>query len=159
MAVGEDNLTQTDVTPESKAKVDPNFEQRLRDLRDAAKAEFTARQGDQPVKWNRPTDYEADLEDWDAMSDPFDRSAANGQFVEAVEDANNPGTTGDLVATTTQIDYLAVMERAFRARTTSTRPRMMAHLSGRKKGHGSDRGPLIQCTLEYVRSILRQGSV
>ena len=61
-----------------------------------------------------------------------------------------------MVVTTTQIDYLAIMERAFRARHTMSRPRAMLHAMGRKAGHGSNTGPLVRGVLEHVRGLVKQ---
>lgn len=146
------------VNPSSVANMDPQFETQLRSLRTQAQAEASqGRQGDQ-VQWLIPdrNGWNGDLFDWQGMAKPFDRSQANQDFVQATSDPQNPGNVGDLIVTTTQIDYLAVMERAFRMRHTMRRPRAMAHALGRKAGHGNDAGTFSQCGLEYVRGILKQ---
>ena len=97
-----------------------------------------------------------DLFDIEGMSDPFNRDEANEMFVEATKDGENSGVTGDLGSTTLQVDYLACMERAFRSRHTMRRPRTMAHMTGRRKGHGNERGVLTQMNLEFVRNMIKQ---
>lgn len=141
-------------TPTAKAEVDPNFEKRLRDLKTHAKTEAAARPKGQPVKWFRPQGWNGDPHDWEGLGEPFDRTKANTDYENAVKQPDQPGTSGDIAATTTMIEELAAMERAFRVRHTLRRPRAVAHMLGRKQGHGSDQGPLIVSGLEYVRSLL-----
>jgi hypothetical protein len=145
-------------TPESKAEVDPVFEDQIKKLRERAKDEAEARTGGDSTQWNMP-----DLQDWDGdlfaieeISDAFKREDANDKFEEAVKDATNPGVAADLGALTLQVDYLGCMERAFRARHASRRPRTMAHMTGRRKGHGDERGTLTQMDLEFVRNLVKQ---
>lgn len=149
----------TDVTPSSKADMDPQFEKRMRDHRDAAAAEASARTQGNQVKWMRPTGWNGDVFDFTKMQDPFNRDVSNVNFLAAVDDPANPGTAGDLAATTLMIDRLAVAERAFRMRHTMSRPRAMAHMLARRKGQGNDQGPFIQLGVEFIRNVLKQGKV
>lgn len=142
-------------TPQSKADVDPNFEKRIRDIKTQAAKEATARDTGAQTPWFRPEGWNGDLFDVEGLSEPYSREAANQAYLEAVKDPANPGTTGDVVATLTMIDELAAMERAMRLRHMR-RPRAVTHMLARKAGHGDDRGPITQCYLEYVRSILKQ---
>lgn len=138
----------------SKADMDPVFQDRVRELQENSKEEYEKRKSGQQVKWFRPGDWDGNLLSFQAIETPFKRDRANRDFVRAVENAKSPGTTGDLVATTTMIDYLAIMERAFRMRVTMRRPRAVAHMLARKRGHGNDKGVFVQNALEYVRSVL-----
>src|SRR4051812_41559396 len=117
----------------AKADVDPNLEAQVKALQTQAAASAPATLKGEQAKWMMPEheDWQGDLTDWDELGTPFDRSASNEAFVEAVKDGKNPGTTGDLVVTTLQVDYLACMERAFKARHTMSRPRALAHAMGR----------------------------
>lgn len=142
--------------PSAKATMDPNFDKRMRELKENAKQEYEERSQGNQVKLFRPKGWNGDLFDVEGLSTPFLRDKANQDFVEAVKDAQSPGTTGDLVATTTMIDELAMMEAAFRSRHTMRRPRAVAHMLARKRGHGDDKGPFIQLGLEYVRGLLEQ---
>lgn len=144
--------------PTSKASIDANFSSRLYDLKEQAAAEAVARAEGQQVKWARPQLWNADLFDFEEMSTPFDRTQANADFIKAVENPKEPGTVGDIIATTTMIDELSAMERAFRVRHTMRRPRAMAHLSGRKRGHGDALGPLVQLGVEYILGVIKQSS-
>jgi len=144
-------------TPQSVADMDPDFQTRLKELEQQAAAEYQARSQGGQVLWYRPGgEFSSDVFDLSAMGEPFDRSQANQDYIAAVKDPDNPGVSGDLVAATTQIDYLAVLERAYRMRHTMRRPRAVAHMLGRKLGHGNDLGPIVKCGLEYVRGLLRQ---
>lgn len=144
------------VTPASKVDVDPNFEKQLRKLKeDAAAASLALRQGGQ-VKWMRPFGWEGDPTDYESIHTALNRDKANDQFIDAVKDANVPGVVGDTISATLMIDYLATMERAYKNRATMTHCRRLAHLAGRKKGHGSDTGPLVQSSLEYLRRVVKK---
>jgi len=145
-------------TPSSVANMDPNFEGQLRTLRTQAQQEAQSRQQGQPTPWMMPERkaWSGDLFDSAGMHSPFDRTQANQDFVKAVSDATKPGVVGDLIATTTQVDYLATMERAFRMRHTMRRPRAVLLAAGRKTGHGDPQGTLTQCGVEYLRGILKE---
>ena len=140
----------------SRADVDPNFERRIRDLRDQATADAAALDQGGQATWHRPGDWEGNVFDREALGDPFDRSQANDQCVAAIRDPRQPGSLGDVQATTTMIDYLGSLQQGFQLRHLS-RLRALAHVRGRKLGHASEVGPLVQNVLEPVRTILRRG--
>jgi hypothetical protein len=143
--------------PESKVDVDPNFEKRLRDLKDSAASAAEALVEGGPVTWFRPQGWNGDPFDYPGLAAPFNRDKANQGFVDAVKDPQKPGTTADLVAATAMIDELACLERSFKLRHTLRRTRATAHVAGRLKGHGSDTGPIVQLGLEFVRGVIKQG--
>ena len=68
------------------------------------------------------------------------------------------GNTGDGIALSLQIDYLAQAERAFRARHTQSFPRMVAHTAGRETGHGGANSVFSNQVLRYITSIISQGA-
>jgi hypothetical protein len=143
-------------TPASKVDVDPNFERQLRKIKDDARAASEALRSGGQVKWMRPHDWEGDPTDYESIHEALNRDRANEQFVDAVKDAQAPGVVGDTISATLMIDYLATMERAFKNRATMSHCRRIAHVAGRKKGHGSDTGPLVQSSLEYLRRVVRK---
>lgn len=143
-------------TPQSKSAMDPNFEKQLRGLKDHSKSQYEARQSGGQTGWYRPKNWDGDPTNLEGLGVPFDRGTANDALVSAISDAKSPGTTGDVVACSVMINYLSVLERAFRVRHTMRRVRATAHVMGRDKGHGDDAGPFIQLGLEYVRGILKQ---
>jgi hypothetical protein len=136
--------------------MDPVFELRLRELQQQAAVEGLARAMGEQAEWMRPSDWTGSVFAYEAMATPFSRQVSNIYFVSAVSNPSAPGTTGDLIAATTMVDFLACMERAFRQRHTMTRPRAVAHAMGRKLGHGNDQGPLVTNTVEYIRAVLKQ---
>lgn len=145
-----------DPKPQAKVNMEPNFEKRLRDIQDHAQKEFEARPKGDQVKWFRPENFNGDLTDYQLLGEGFERKQANQEAVDAVKDPNSPGVSGDTVAAVTMIETLAVMERSWRARHTMRRTRAVAHLAGRKKGHGDQTGPILQGNTEYLRRLLAQ---
>lgn len=142
--------------PTAKADIDPKYEKILRAIKEHAQSEADQRRKGEGVRWFRPTDFTGGEFDFGAMSAPFSRQKANDDYKKSVQDASAPGVSGDIVATTTMIDCLSVMERAFRQRHTMRRVRATAHMAGRKKGQGNDKGPFVQNYLEYIRSVVKQ---
>jgi len=143
--------------PISRANMDPNYEKRCRDFQTAALVEASnTAVGGAPV-WFRPEGWDGRLSGanyLENMSIPFSREAATNDYLEAVKDANNPGTSGDIVATSIMAETLSVMERAFRARHTLRRVRATCHVIGRKLAQGQPTGAFIQSNVEFVRSLL-----
>jgi hypothetical protein len=146
------------VNAKAKADIDPNFRKQIVALRTQAAAEKEARLAGQQTAWMVPDkgEWNGDLFDREGMAKAFQRDKANEHFVEATKEGESPGVTGDLITTTLQIDYLAVMGRAFCTRHTSRRPRAMAHAMGRKGGHGNNNGTLTQAVLDYIRLTIQQ---
>lgn len=143
--------------PVSRANMDPNYEKRCRDLQTAALVEASnLAVGGAPV-WFRPEEWDGRLSGagyLQNMSTPFSSEAATNDYLEAVKDARNPGTSGDIVATTIMAETLSVMERAFRARHTLRRVRATCHVIGRKLAQGQPTGAFIQSNVELVRKLL-----
>jgi hypothetical protein len=142
--------------PQSRADVDPNFETQLKQLQQQAQKDSTHVVTGGTVQWMMPElkEWSGDLFDWKGMSSPFDRSVSNQAFSKAISDPANPGTTGDGVVASLQIDYLATLERAFRSRHTMRRPRAVCHAAARKADHGNAKGALL-ASLEYVRGLVK----
>ena len=99
-----------------------------------------------------PPDMETSLYDWKELHSAFSSDKPNEELLKSVN-PKDPGTSGDLIITNTQIDYLSTMERAFRARHTMTFPRNVAHHCARKAGEGHDSGPLKYGVLEYLKEL------
>ena len=134
-----------------RSDVDPVLSQQIDALQTQAKAEALARLQGNQSQWMMPAPlkWDGDLTDFEGMAAMFDRTQANAWFEDATTSGDSPGDTGDLIVTTTMIDYLACMERAFRARHTMGRTRAMCHAMARKAGHGADRSPLVKVR-EYI---------
>ncbi len=140
----------------SKADVDPNFEKQLRRLKEDARANGDALAAGGQTRWARPVGFDGDVFDYDGMHTAFTRDKANQDFVAAVANPDSPGVSGDLVTTTTQIDYLACLERAYRMRHAGGMPRLLLHGAGAMKGAGSDQGVYTLCGVEFVRRLVAE---
>jgi hypothetical protein len=146
--------------PKQKADIDPNFQRQIEAQQRQAKEEGEQRVKAGQVPWNMPElagEWRGDLFDWDGMKEPFNRDKSNEDYVAATSNPAEPGKAGDLIVTTTQIELLATMERAFRARHTARFPRMVAHATGvRRYGHGGEKGVFLQAMLDYVQGLVKQ---
>lgn len=142
---------------EPRTDVDPVFNAVLKSLQEQAADAAEARVTGKPVKWMMPpeSDWSKDLKDTETLATAFAPETVISQFVDGTTDPEKPGSTGDLVVTQAQVDYLAVMERAFRVRHMP-RLRLVCHAACRAKRHGDDKGPLIGGVLEYVRSLVTE---
>jgi len=150
----------TQISTSKKSDIDPVFREQCEEHKTQAKDEYDTRKKGEQYKWLMPVkrDWSGDLFDWEGMKSPFDREKSNQWYKEATESPTSPGRSGDLIITTTQIAYLAVMERAFRARHTYRFPRCVAQHLGRRKGHGTKYGAFRWAAIEYVQGIIRQTS-
>jgi hypothetical protein len=153
----------SDPTATRKSDVDPVFEDQLNTMQDQAQQEYidhgTNGYDQTQTLMPDPKEWSGDLFDWDNMSKPFSRKKSNDNFIEAIKKVASPGVSGDAVITTTQVEYLAIMERTFRARHTNSFPRVMAHMLGRRRGHGDQEyGLFTKGLLQYVRGIVKQSS-
>ena len=143
--------------PKAKSNMDPVFEKMLRRFMQHSADEYSARSTGQQVRWCRPPGWNGDPHDLAGMAEAFSRQHSNDDFLEATKDQEASGVTGDIVLTTTVIDYMSCAERAFRMRFLS-RTRATAHMLGRKKQHGEQTGTFIQNGVEYARAILAGAS-
>lgn len=129
-------------TAKTKAQIHPVFSQALRELqahaRDIAEA---AKTPSQARPWQLPpgTEWTGDLTAIDQIEKAFDRSEIEENHAAVIGDLAAPGTAGDVISLKLQNDYVAAMERAFRARH-ATSVRCMAHAAGRRAGHGHSAG-------------------
>lgn len=98
--------------------------------------------------------WSGDLHDLDGMSKAFDRADNWQDFKDAIKDASAPGTSGDIIASQLQSEYLATQERAFRNRHASP-CRLMLHAAARRRGHSHDNGVLKVGVLGYLENILK----
>lgn len=73
------------------------------------------------------------------IGEAFDRLLPNQQYVKACQDGAG-GRLADRMVSKMAVDYLASMERAYRAQYASS-VRCRAHAAARRSGHGDDNGP------------------
>ena len=107
-------------------------------------------------KWMMPAaigNWKGNPLDIASIADAFDRSEANEQYQDAIF---KNGTSGTAMGQKVQIDYLGMMERAFRSRH-KTPCRAAMHAAGRRKGHGQPEGVHSGAVLLYVQDLLRSG--
>jgi hypothetical protein len=139
-----------------KSKLHDTFKERISDLEKRAKQQsdfFRSHSGTRP--WHTPTNM-ADVDTLDVpnLHEPaWNRDAINQQYctdvVSNAKDAKSRGTTGDVKSLKTQLDFMAVEERAWRLRHASAiRCSALAH--GRIKAHGA--------TNESIFSIVRNAA-
>jgi len=147
-----------DPKPQSKGGVDPNFEAQVRNSRKVHEDIWKGFSKLDEWPWLIPAknDWKGDVRDNPGLKEPFKRDKANQDYVDAIKDPKSPGVEGDLQRSAIQVDYLAQMERAFRARHLSTRPRMLSLAMGRIKAHGHQKGAIIQLALEFIREVDKQ---
>jgi len=138
----------------SKSTVSNILQELINELSQGCRKDAEDRVKNKAVKWLMPPleDWDGDLYDWSGIHSAFSSEDTNKEFLESIK-ADDPGNIGDLIMCNTQIDYLASMERAFRARHTMTFPRNVAHHCSRKDGEGHESGPLRYGVLEYLKEL------
>lgn len=106
-------------------------------------------------RWMMPPagTWSGDPLDVAGMDGAFDRDRLNELYAEALGDPSKGGTVGDCAAAKLQIDYTAVMERAFRTRHMTYR-RAVAHAQGRRKAQGAATGVFVGSVLPYVQNVI-----
>lgn len=137
---------------------DTNFQKLLQELQKHAKKMATVFEGDEKEQpqWQMPPmrDWDGNVLDITKMHKPFARDELNEQYKDALHD--DTATTADCMGTKVQLDYMAMMERAFRLRHT-TLIRSVMHAAGRIKAHGDDAGVHTGGVLQYVQDLLGVG--
>lgn len=144
------------VDPKSVSEVRNRFmTQGIKALQDTAKfqAEAIIEQADPLQPLVDRNEWDGDLFNLEDISKAFSREELDEDFLKVIDPAN-PGVIGDLVSISLQGDWLATMERAFRARH-QTPVRAWMHAAGRRRGHGHDAGVINQGLLRYVENLLQ----
>jgi len=138
----------------SKSTVSDVLQELIYELSTGCRRDAKDRVKNKAVKWLMPPleDWDGNLYNWSSMYSAFSSDAPNEEFIKTV-DPKDPGNHGDIMMCITQIDYLSVMERAFRARHTMTFPRNVAHHCSRKDGEGNEKGPLRYGVLDYLKEL------
>lgn len=147
-----------------KALVDPQLDSLIRHLAEQKTQAASSRASNQAIPWLRPnlddSAWDGSLQDEFALiglHDAFNTDKAEQSLIDTFN-PTDPGNSADGIVLSLQIDYAAQAERAFRARTTQTFVRSVAHLTAREKGHGHVTGPLVGQALDYFTHIIKQGS-
>lgn len=140
----------------SKGKVDQTiFVKNLQDIatQDGKQANMIRGQGTRP--WNRP-DLAPDPLDIPGITAAYDRSAIDANYGELIKSGTDAGTCGDVICVKTQGDYIAEMERGFRARH-ATPVRCIGHAMARRMGHSKSNGVFLGGVLKHVQDALKAG--
>lgn len=145
-----------------KAILDKNLEKWVKHIQSQKKNAFDKRTNNEVVAWARPPldEWDGDLQTKQSLIDlhkAFNTDEAEKALIETFK-PESPGNSADGIVLSLQIDYAAQAERAYRARTSQSFPRALAHYSVREKGHGDDAGPLVGQALGYFTAIIKQGA-
>lgn len=143
-----------------KSGISGKITQLIQEITTQAQEESTKRKLNQQVKWRMPPKggWDGDIFKWNQMDKPFDSNQPNNELKNTIQSASNPGNGGDLVNTATQIEYLAMAERAFRARHTMTFARNIAHATARQSGFSKEGGPFKLSVMKYLEDIQKMSA-
>lgn len=124
----------------SVADIRKNFYNQLVQMQQLTTNAYQASQLQAQRKWMQPVlgDWSGDVFDLEGLAIPFDRSDNSDDYLKAL-DPSAPGVLGDLQVAQLQAEWLAVQERAYRARLVS-RCRAEQHTASRFYGHGHEAG-------------------
>ena len=142
----------------SRGKIDERFFAQCQELAAQADQQADATTTALPRPWQVGSKgtWSGDPLDVSGMTGAFDRSKIGTVMAEIYSGKDKPGTTGDACTMRLQNDYLAAMERAFRtAKAPLCRTELFA--AGRRKGHGSTSGVLLDGVVRYAQDLLKAG--
>ena len=144
-------------TPKSKAELRDRFVAQLNKSADAANTISKAFLLQGQRRWHivDKGEWDGDLFDLSGISKAFSREENEEDVANSIKDGANPGTSGDLIVSVMQGDYLAAQERAFRLRHQTT-VRSSMHAAARRMGHGHDKGIFKRGVKGVVENILKQ---
>lgn len=142
---------------QKKTDIREKFQQQMDRLIFTAEKEEKALEQEDAPDWYMPEpfDWNGDLFNIEGIAEPFLRDDHYQDFKDVCKNAEDPGTVGDLAAIQLQGDWLACLERAFRARYKS-HCRAMVQASGRRMGHHKK---IFEKSLKgYIERILQQAA-
>lgn len=142
----------------AKSSVDPVFERAMRSLRAAAAAAGGAVTGSGNPEWFRPEGWNGDPFDAESLAAALTDAGPAAQYLSAISDADNPGTSADLVAAAIMSDSLNELQRAMTVRHTYRRCRCSALAAGRDLAAGSEGGVFTQNHMEEIRQIVERSA-
>lgn len=99
--------------------------------------------------------YDGDPLNIGGMAAAFDTTDLNNAYATATQQAGAPGRVVDRMVAKIQVDYLAAMERAYRARH-ATIVRCQMHAAGRRQGQGGEHG-VLRTVRSYINELVTQG--
>jgi hypothetical protein len=140
----------------SKGQVDQTtFVKNLQDIAEQDGNQANMIRGQGTRDWNRP-DKAPDPLDIKGITDAYNRDAIDTNYAELIKSSTDAGTCGDVVCVKTQGDYIAEMERGFRARH-ATPVRCIGHAMARRMGHSKSNGVFLGGVLKHVQDALKAG--
>lgn len=136
----------------SGVSVTPNFDKRIRDLQaDYGAQAAVLLEGGEPPPLFTPDGYTDKLTDAAKAHEPFSRDELDEQMRKAY--ANGQTSAGEATAVGLQVDFLACMERAYRATQGMGRLRAEGHAAARKLGQAGGNGSLAACR-DHVLAVI-----
>jgi hypothetical protein len=90
------------------------------------------------------------------ITDCYNRDEIDTNYASLIQSGDDMGTCGDVISVKTQGDYIAEMERGFRARH-ATPVRCIGHAMARRKGHSQDNGIFMGGALKHVQDAWKSG--
>lgn len=145
-----------------KGVIDDNLQEVLRAFASSKVQAAEQRKLNGAVPWLRPplTTWTGGIQTAEALIDihkAFNTDMAENALI-ATFDPADPGTNGDSILLSLQIDYLSQAERAYRARISQGFIRTLAHVATRETAHGQPNGILLGQTLNYFFDLFKQGA-
>jgi hypothetical protein len=138
------------------AIIHDRFQKQIEALRLAAEFTSVSDTSGAPGKWML-----LDLGAWDgdplnipSIAWAFDRAEINQQYAAMLSDPRNPGSVGSCIALKLQVDWLATLERGFRARH-ATSVRCSVHAGARRGGHNNPKGIFTTGIQGYIQNIIQ----
>ena len=143
--------------PIAKSEIRARFLAQLNKAAETADAVSKATLLDAQRRWHLVDkgDWDGDLFNITDIGKAFSREENEADVAETIKDGKSPGTSGDLIVSVMQGDYLAAQERAFRVRHQS-RIRADIHAAARRMGHASDKGIFKRGIKGVIENILKQ---
>jgi len=140
------------------ATLDPIFVNNVTNLSTTSGSIGNAASGTTQRVWQTPpaNGWSGNTADIAGLVKPFDRSQLVAKYANVIADGSDPGTVADLIALSTQIQYVAAMERGYRARIASPIRCLITSL-GRRIGHGDPAGIFVGSVQGYVQDVITSG--
>lgn len=145
--------------PKSVAEVRDRFlKQAIDNIQKSAEKlfkHFTDQQAPQQPLVDK-AEWDGDLFNLEDISKVFDRTELEEDFLAVIDkDQPDKGVIGDLMNISTQGDWLATLERAFRSRH-STPIRAWMHAAARRRGQANNGGVIKRGMLDYVERLVKE---
>jgi hypothetical protein len=144
----------------SKGKIHDVFQNDIQQLTTQAGQQADMIRGKGTRPWNDPKWSDASKPksplDIPGITDGFNRDQIDTNYGQLIQSGSDAGTVGDVICVKTQGDYIAEMERGYRARH-ATPVRCIGHAMARRKGHSMTNGVFQGGVLKHVQDALKGG--